>query len=258
MLGVEPGPGPDLELSLESRPWHFQSTETSAQGARLNEDRGWLRGLSLSLSPTDGRWWISAAHLEGAPSYRGRTQIGFPIATATRQVQDDWRAGGRLAGRSAGPVDLNLALEGAVRRQWRDIEPTPLSTRLTERLNWVQAGMQGELRWRFCPSEGLALRLQGQVARGWSEALRADFHRVDQPPVTVRPTAVFARSLQVGVEWSPVPAWQWRVAWSDERLHHADSPTRALWRHGQVVGAVSYPGSRQRLGGATLGWSVAW
>jgi len=240
-------------LALERVQARFQGTESSASGQVLNRDQGPLAGWRGAWVAAQRGWWLSASRLEGEPDYRGRTQIGLPLATATRQLQHDWRVGGPLGQASVAGGQLQWALEGARRRQWRDIQPTPLSTRLTERLQWWQLGLQGKASWPLEWLPDVEAWGQGAWSRGWCEQLRADFHLAGEPAVTVRPAATMARSLSWGARWAPAPAWSLELAWHDERLHHASSPAQPYWRNGQVVGSVTYPGSRQRLSGYTLG-----
>jgi hypothetical protein len=138
-----PASGHAVDVRVAAEVMHFDYEETDTQGNTLNQETGFIPGLTLAASSPYRRIFntLEFSIYDGGVDYDGRTQSGQPHQTTTEQ--NILRVLYRL---SWSPDNMAGALYGKVYwQQWdRDIQPNNNVLGLFERYRWwtLEAGVQ--------------------------------------------------------------------------------------------------------------------
>ncbi len=138
-----PASGQAVDTRIAAEVMYFDYEETDIQGDTLNQETGFIPGLTLAVSSPYRRTFntLEFSIYDGEVDYDGRTQSGLPHQTTTEQ--NILRVLYRL---SWSPDNSEGALYGKVYwQQWdRDIQPNNNVLGLFERYRWwtLEAGVQ--------------------------------------------------------------------------------------------------------------------
>jgi len=135
----------DYQFAVNLEALYFDYEEVGEAGS-LNEETGWLPGLSLNMSKTLGSYslGLDAGLYSGSVVYDGETQGGTDLQTRTEQ--QIYRVAGYLQWQ---PPESQFGLYARLGYwQWkRDIQPTSGTPGLFERYHWqfIEAGLSATL-----------------------------------------------------------------------------------------------------------------
>ena len=120
---------------------HLNYTEKSDNNQTLNQEKGYLHGISLLFdSALFSEWHVknTLSYLEGTTNYRGQTQVGIPLKTETEHEFIEFDS---LMLRK---INENISLGAGIGYTSRDrlILPTANSTRLAEMYEWYPLNIQ--------------------------------------------------------------------------------------------------------------------
>ena len=158
MLVLASADGNAFDLGIAAEMMYFDYEETDISGNVINQETGFIPGLSLSaaqaFNSVNNTFKISA--YDGQVDYDGQTQSGLPHETTTEETI--YRMLYKL---SWSPASSQSSLYGeAGWQQWdRDIQPTNGVLGLFERYRWwsLEAGIQ--LPFIKSDSQDLSLQL---------------------------------------------------------------------------------------------------
>lgn len=212
---------PTLETDIRPGVLYFDYSEFNSGGDTLNEEKGWIPGLTFEASAVSAPWRVSAIieYFSGDTSYDGSTQTGAGLNSHTEQRFFS------LALNAQGSL-FDSGLDGYVRLQrnhWRrHIQATANTVELLERYRWltIESGVAGryalttsapahELQWRvgtFWTRNGKInadldvlnlgdIELDLSNGRGWAGAMSYQAQLLD------------STTLSLGLEYR-----QWRIS----------------------------------------------
>ena len=160
----------DYQFAVNLEGLYFNYEEADETGP-LNEETGWLPGLSLEINRTLGsyRLGLDAGLYSGSVAYDGQTQSGADLQTRTEQ--EIYRVAGYLRWQ---PPESWYGLYAKLGYwQWeRDIQATPGTLGLSERYHWqfIEAGLSAKL-WQ---SDERSLSLDIGYAHIYDAGLEVD------------------------------------------------------------------------------------
>lgn len=257
-----PAQATSFDLALQAGSARYTSEEFLPDGRLFNREQGRLGQSQLTGLLRLSAGWEAALQLRqasGTVDYQGQTQMGLPLFTQTRLVQED----GSLRLHRRGPAwggAIEWALGGGVGalRVGRDIQPTPISSRLTETLRARHWLLGGELA-RTQSILGVPVRgaLALEWRKPWRQTLSVDTHGVLDGVLVLEPARRSAWRGGLSLEAQLQPGWRLGLNLSADLYQPGASAGQVVYRNGIPVGQASYPGSRQHTLGGSLSstWS---
>jgi hypothetical protein len=236
----------------------YRAIERLDDGSTANTESGPLTGAHLTAWREGGGWriGIAADRLSGRVDYRGRSQVGLPVRTHSRIGIDEIALD---ASRSLALVDTVTATATAAagqRRIDRRIEPSLLSTPLTEVLNWRFAQIGAQARWAVSDRWTAAVGIR--IEQGLTAKLDVDFHGVAEP-VRLAPTLGHpGHRLNLELGRTIANDLGLVLIATHSRQAYGASSWQDYRRGGATVSRVRYPGSTQRLDDIALALTWRW
>lgn len=226
-----------IEWSASADVVHRTLTESSADGARLLKETGYLPRVQLSAQKAmrGAALAAEAGYAQGRLDYYGQTQTAQALSTSTGHREAElslhWRP---LAPAAWGEVWFGLGWLHARRH----IEPTAVAGGLKEASSLVMPGLRWRSPVRGLPWGGGSMKLQAeaQVRTSARHALSVDY-------LGLYDASDFdggrRNELSVHLMVFQDDSWSWSFGWT--RTQQEASAPAVLYRAGFPVGTVHQP-----------------
>lgn len=248
----------EFVLSAEFGRMAYHAVERGQAGQKLNQEDGTLPTRRLGARWVYGPWLAALSVWQGGQdiAYTGISQTGFPLQLQTRlQAQGiQWRAG--YAWPWVGD-SMVLASVGVDQLQMdRNMQPTPFSSPLRERLDSTRALLGGQIvkEWAALAEWPLQVAVGVDALRSVRQRLAVDsFGRYE--PISLSPTNSTGWRSAVRVSLAPSAASAVWLALERESFNPGATPYQSWTATDAPATQVRYPGSRQSLHSLSMGAS---